>query len=131
MEFNVNLCYGLIDSQLKVLNKILIYVNEMHNSLEVLNWNDVRKLEMRLLRSWSKFNVGNNSLRSQLTKLGSLEAETFIGRLIDIEVVIGSKLSRRNGYIITILRSESPDVHLLNNKLDELVSKGVTEGIMC
>jgi hypothetical protein len=128
MEANVNLCFGLIDDQLKVLNKILIYVNEMHNSLEVLNWNKVRRLERGLLRSWSKFKVGNNSLRSQLTKIGSLEAEKFIGKLIDIEVIFGSKLSRRNGNIISILRSKNPDIHLLNNELNDLVSKGINEG---
>lgn len=125
MEFNSDLCFSLIDGQLKCLNKILVYVTDMHNSLEVLDWNKVRRLEGRMLRSWSKFKTNNKSLISHLTSIGSIEAEEFISKLIDGEIVMRDKLSRRNGSVLSILRSELPDVHLLFGELGDLISKGV------
>ncbi len=128
MEVNFKLCFELVDKQLKSLNKLLIYVCDMHNSLNVLDWEGVRKIEVRLLRIWSKFGIGNRLLISQIGKFGLLEGEQLIGKLIENEVYISNKISRRNGVIIRILRSETPDIHLLNMELGNLTSDGVNEG---
>ncbi|MBT3865725.1 hypothetical protein HOF78_01330 [Candidatus Woesearchaeota archaeon] len=127
MEVNFKLCFKLIDDQLKVLNRLLNTVVDMHNSLERLDWNRIRRLERMIIVLDSKLKTFSEALISQLSKIGLTDIEKYIGHIIDYETCINGKIARDNGTVVVALTLESPDVGLLEGELNSLVSNGINK----
>ena len=127
MEVNFKLCFKLVDDQLRLLNRLLNLVVDMHNSLESLDWNRVRKIERVIVVLESKLNVLSKALISQLNKIGSTDIEKYISHIVNYETCINSKIARDKGTVVAALNLESPDVGLLEGELNFLVSNGVNK----
>lgn len=125
MEVDFKLCFRLIDDQLKLLNRLLGMVADMHNSLKKLDWNRVRKIERNLVILDARLKNFCEALISQLNGVGSSDIEKYVRHIVNYETCIGGKIERGRGTIIGVLASESPDVVLLNSELNVLVSDGI------
>ncbi len=125
MEVDFKLCFRLIDDQLKLLNRLLGMVVDMHSSLDKLDWNKVRKIERNLVVLDARLKTFCGVLVSQLNRVGSSDIEKYIGHIVDYETCISGKIERGKGTIVGALAMESPDVGLLDSELNVLVSDGI------
>ncbi len=125
MEVNFKLCFKLIDDQLRLLNRLLGLVADMHNSLDKLDWNRVRRIERNIIVLESKLKTLCEVLITQLSRVGSVDVESYIGHIVNYETLVRGKIARSSGTIVRFLNVEPPDVDLLNKELGSLTSDGI------
>ena len=62
---------------------------------------------------------------TQLSRVGSVDVESYIGHIVNYETLVRGKIARSSGTIVRFLNVEPPDVDLLNKELGSLTSDGI------